>query len=244
VFLSLLAGLCCLVPIPFLDDHLRNRVRRHMVTELARHQRVNLDHEGTLWLAVGAPRTLRSLARGCLTGTTLKPVLYFAHKLFRSTFRKFLYFLAVKDAADTFSITFHQGWLIDHALAEGHVSDTEQAARVWRAIDAVCRDVDPRPLEAGLRTALRGSRATLVHAARMLARATLARDCQDSAGDELDTQALAAEESLLDEVVDELDDRVASAGGHLAMLVVRYRSAHSAVQPQSERENSQGPVNA
>ncbi len=237
MFLSLLAGLCCLVPIPFLDDHLRNRVRRHMVMELARRHNIRLARPTTRWLAVGPPHTLGSLARGCLTGATLKVVFYIVGKLLRSTFRKILYFLAIKDATDTFSLTFHHGWLFHHALASGHVgnaddaTDAARAARVRTAIEATCRAIDPRPLEAGLRSVLRGSRATLSRAARRFARSSATHpDDEPGSADPLDARTLAAEEAILDEVVDELEDQVAAADNHLARLVAHYKEAHSMVQ--------------
>lgn len=219
VFWSLLSGLCPLLPVPFLDDWLRDRVRRRMVREMARHHRVALDPPGVRWLADGPPWSVSGCAKGCVSGALFKPIFYIVKKLLRSTFRKLIYVLAIKDASDTFSITVHRAWMIDRALASGHLGRADDPPVVWQAMKQVEGEIDPRPFEASVRAVFRGSRATVKRGVRMLRRA-LRRG--NELEDRLDDETLDAEASLLDEMVTDLDAELESSRGYFEQLATRY----------------------
>lgn len=222
IFYSLLSGLCPLVPVPLLDDWLRDRVRRRLVREMARHHRVSLEGDGIRWLASGTPWSVAGCARGCLSGALFKALLYLIKKVLRSTFRKLLYFLAIKDASDTFSLSFHRALMVDQALASGHLGRVEDPARVWHAMETVLEETDPRPFEASVRVILRGSRVTLKRGARLL-RSAIRRS--EDQGRTLDQATLEAEAPLLDELIGELDAEVDAAEGYFEQLLARYRAA-------------------
>ena len=101
-----LVGACCpLLPVPVVDDMALSRVRRRMVTRLAGR-----------WGAALTPEQVALLAGQSRGWTTSR----FAGKVFlypfKRLFRKIVYFLAMKEAVDTFSLLFHQGYLLHAAL--------------------------------------------------------------------------------------------------------------------------------
>jgi hypothetical protein len=148
---SLLGGLCPLLPLPFVDDIVLGRVRRRMVEGIARRSGVTLTSAQVAYLAGGG--------RGnSLPRFLLKAVLY----PFKEILRKIFYFLAIKDAADTFSLLFHQGYLLQRALAGGALRrggpvDEWPVQWVTGAIHGTLAAVDTRPLRRLLRGALRNS---------------------------------------------------------------------------------------
>jgi hypothetical protein len=165
---SLLGASCQLLPLPLVDDLALARVRRRMVGRLAAQ-----------WGARVAPYQLAHLAgrgrRWTLGRFAGKVVVYPLKKLFRKVF----YFLAVKDAVDTFSQLFHHGYLVHAALVRGAlggpgvVSD-ERVAAVAGAVHGTLQATNTGPLRRVVVGVLRNSRrlvaATLSWLASRLAR--------------------------------------------------------------------------
>jgi hypothetical protein len=135
---SLLGGLCPLLPLPVVDD-----------LALARRRTKLVDHLLQRWGIAVSPRARRWLAGGSRAFSPLR----FAAKAiiypFKEVARKVLYFLAVKDAADAFSLLFHQGYLLHVALAHGALGrggavDDERAWRVAWAVHETLSGADTK----------------------------------------------------------------------------------------------------
>lgn len=173
VVYSLLAGVCPLIPIPLLDDWVLDRVRRRLVARLADEAAYRPAPAGLEVLADRDPTDWRpdALARGCLRKLVVAPVKFVYKRILKKLLRKVLFVLAIKDAVDEFSTTFHHAWLLRHAFARGRRPSTRDG--VWtlrRQVDAVRDEIDPRPLESAVRSAFRHSRRLLRQAARTVGR--------------------------------------------------------------------------
>jgi hypothetical protein len=155
---SLLGALCLLLPIPLVDDMLLGRMRRRMVERVAARWQVSLSPAQLALLAGGG--------RGGIGRFLLKAAIYPVKEMLR----KVLYFLAIKDAVDTFSLLFHQGYLLHAALSRGALgrggpTDDARVAATAAAVHGALAAIDTRPLQRLLVGVLRNS--------RQLVRATL-----------------------------------------------------------------------
>ena len=159
---AVLVGLTPLIPVPLLDDLVKNYFRRRMVRGLAASAgRVLSDKE------LGA---LASEAeRGCLTGCLVTALVY----PLKAVFRKVFYFLEWKRAVDLTSRTYHYGYLVAYALQprENGASplDLYGAKRVNEAAQAACLEAPVKPVEAAIGGTFRKSRNVLRGAAALLA---------------------------------------------------------------------------
>lgn len=149
---SLLGGLCPLLPIPIVDDLVLARMRRRMVEHLVGRWQVALTPAQLALLSGGGRK--RSFGR-----FALKAAIY----PFKEMLRKVLYFLAIKDAVDTFSMLFHQGYLVHAALAHGGLGrggavDDARVASTTAAVHGTLGAIDTRPLRRLLIGILRNSR--------------------------------------------------------------------------------------
>lgn len=168
-FYSLLAGLCPLIPVPFLDDRVLAAVRRAMVRTLARERGVALTPIQLEYLA-GTYRT----PRGCWSQAG-RAAYALTVKLLGKIFRKVLVFLAVKEGVDTASRVFHEGYLLHLLFDPGEPATAAPAddLAAWRArwaLEGTVAEVDPRPVNQAIRRTFRGSRGLLREGARVLAR--------------------------------------------------------------------------
>lgn len=238
VVYSLASSLCPLLPVPFVDDWLRDRLRRRLALVLAAEHGLRLDDRRAMFLANGSQpvHSLDGCLRGCLSGAALKTVFYVGKKLFRSVFRKLLLVLAIKDCADTFSATFHQGYLLRHALRTGRLHPRPDADPALRhAIERTCAEVDTRLIETLFKRSLGGSRRLLRHAAGTLRRVGRRRADADAEGE---ARAVAAVEDQLDPLIDRLTASLAGQGGYLRALVERFDSH---LTPIAERPPDAAP---
>jgi hypothetical protein len=104
---SLLAGLCSLVPVPFLDAWLERRCRAHLYAGLARAHGVTFPtaqsdvllaaHDG--WMP------------GCVAGLV--------YAIVKKIFRTFFFFLTLVDVVHGASVTALRGVLVEAAFARG-----------------------------------------------------------------------------------------------------------------------------
>lgn len=232
-FASLTTALGPLVPIPFLDLWLRDHLRHRMVAEIAAHWRVDLSSDDIGFLARGRRNlTVQGCLLGCAGSAAWRALRYVVATLLRTTVRKLLYVLAIKDSADTLSWSYHQGLLLEHAFEHGLVTPaTVESVRA--ALVATCDEVDPRPIESLVRALLRRSRRLLRQAGRLMGRALLRRGKPIA-----DRIPLEAEQELLTSVVDELDEGLRGEAGYWRSLVGRFERtyrAHGATSgPESE----------
>lgn len=230
-FHSVLAGLCPIIPVPFLDDRILAAVRRKMVRELAAERGVELDAGRTDVLA-----GTRGERRGCVGGG-LWLLFSLTVRLFGKLFRKILILFAVKESVDTASRVFHEGYLLHLALdwapawqsADGRPAvDAERAEALRRTMEVTVAEVDPRPLEQALRRVFRGSRGLLRRGARVLAseRDPLPGGSGGSVGPAGSAgQGLpeSEERRLLGGLVDRLTAELWEQRGYLATLEERFR---------------------
>ena len=242
-FHSLLAGLCPLIPIPFLDDRVLAGVRRKMVRDLAAERGWTgdraLDRHRVDVLA-----GTRDESRGCL-GWVGWIAFSLTLRLLAKIFRKILIVFAVKESVDTASRVFHEGYLLHLTFAwapswsaqpDGEGDDgpaaglsPARAQAVRRTIEATLDEVDPRPLEQVLRRTFRGSRRLLRRGARLLTRRRATAGARPPRGE----RALPEEEErrLLGRVLDRLVADLWEERGYLTALEARYRRALAAPPP-------------
>jgi hypothetical protein len=132
------AGLCPLIPVPFVDDLIVDHIRRRL------YQRLSAQHD--FYLARDDAKLLSSrqseLLRGALKSLLLWPV--------KKILRKVVYVLAIKSCADVATEVFHEGWLYARALEQGYVGteslargDRDSLERLGDAILVASEEVDP-----------------------------------------------------------------------------------------------------
>lgn len=161
---SVLTGLTPLIPVPLVDDLVKNYFRKRLVRSLAASAgRVLSDEE----LSALASEPESGCLRGCATTVVVYPL--------KAIFRKIFYFLEWKRAIDLTSRTYHFGYLVGHVLRrrEGgapSLLDTHGARAVNEAIEAVCREAPIKPLESAVGGTFRKSKDVLRSAAALLSR--------------------------------------------------------------------------
>jgi len=207
---AVLAGLCPLLPVPFLDSVLvgmfRSRLIRGQVSAAGlKPEPLQAD------LLAFEPRPIRLL--GCVLGLIWMVI--------KKIFRKLVYIFAVKDCVDTASMVMHHGWLFQYALDEGILSQNtldegnEAIRRVRDAVRTATDRVDPRPVNKALRQVFLGSRSLVKGAARAVGQilrggGARARDAEgtERAVDDLETRKVGEVERILDELVSVLRGNV------------------------------------
>src|ERR1043165_9391338 len=102
---AVLVGLTPLIPVPLLDDLVKNYFRRRMVRSLAASAGRTLDEKELDALA-------SERERGCLTGCLYTVLVY----PLKAVFRKVFYFLEIKRAVDLASRTYHFGYVVSYSL--------------------------------------------------------------------------------------------------------------------------------
>jgi len=219
-FYSLLTGLTPIIPLPFVDDWTRDLVRRRLTAEIGRQHGQELDSASVKVLALGqkplsAGGCLRSATSGCVFGVV--------GYLIKKFFRKIIIFLLVKDCVDTFSKTFHQGYLLHHALVVGAPVSGE-SERIRSAIEEVTSEVDPRPVEQLARRTFRGSWGLLRRASRHLARVTKPLRQHAEEDEVYDRADLEDEEPRVAGVVDQLAEDLESQTSYLRELERRLEN--------------------
>jgi hypothetical protein len=159
---AVLVGLTPLIPVPLVDDLVKNYFRKRLVRSLAAESGRVLSEEELDALAA-------ERERGCVTGCLFAALVY----PLKAVFRKLFYFLEWKRAADLTSRTYHFGYLVGHALrprGDGpSLLDACGARAVGEAVGAVCREAPIKPLEAAVGSTFRKSKGVLRGAAALLA---------------------------------------------------------------------------
>lgn len=206
---AVLVGLTPLIPIPFVDDLVKGHLTRRMVRGLAVSRGRSLSAEDV--------EKLTEDRGGCLKGCVVQAIVYPLKKIFRKIF----FFLEWKRAVDLTSHTYHQGFLIDHALTgrEGRPSllELKSAAEVRDAVEAVCRESPIKPLEAAIAATFRRSKGILKRAANLLAGALRRRAAKP------DRQAVA---EAVESVEAEEEREVASVTSGLERAIANIPQEH------------------
>lgn len=215
-FYSVLAGLCPLIPVPFLDDRVLAAVRRAQVRSLARERGVALTPVQLEYLA-GTYR----VSRGCWEQVG-RAAYALTVKLLKKVFRKVFFFLAAKEGVDTASHAFHEGYLL-HLLFDPAEPGTEAPAdelAAWRArwaMEGAVAEVDPRPVNQAIKRAFRGSRGLLRDGASVLARSARRHGRRGAAG-----LPEAEEERIMGQLRDRLAAELWEQQGYLEALEARF----------------------
>jgi hypothetical protein len=169
-FFSFLGGVAHLAPLPGVDDWLFNVVRRAMVRDLLTARGLQAN-DRQLKALVQGPAT-RLLQKGCLYAVLL-PWRVLTYTLKR-IFRKIFFVLAIKAAADYAVRLFQEGYLLDYAIRQGHLSpdafssDGLQVRKVGAALEMTNRLVDPHTVTGSMRLLFKGGRRALLQGLRFL----------------------------------------------------------------------------
>jgi hypothetical protein len=125
---AVIAGLCELIPVPWVDGLVQNRVKRRMVERLAAHYGLDLwdsevrnlvDPDNSGWLKkAGKALLLRPLKR---------------------LLRKVFFVLNSKKIIESATLAYHQGFLIDEVFRHGWCAPdgVHHARSIRRALDEV-----------------------------------------------------------------------------------------------------------
>lgn len=155
---AVLVGLTPLIPIPLLDDAVKDAIDRRLVRELARVHGLVLSKDDVAALANGPGEGIfLSIAKGIAT---------FPLKLI---FRKLFVVLEVKRASDEASRCYHRGLLLDVAMASRAIGP-RPPAEVRAAIDQVCGEISVSPLGRAIGGVFEGSKGALEGIGRQLLR--------------------------------------------------------------------------
>ncbi len=225
---SVLTGLCPLIPVPLLDDWTRDLLRRRQVARLAADSGTAITDAGAALLACGyQPPNPGGCAGGCLRAALVQPMVFLTSLIFRKLMRKILFFLTVKDAVGTFSQTFHEAYLLRHALALGVLREPPLAGdlpsrpdprllEVRGAVEAVVLHTDTRTVTNLARSVFAGSRRLAASTAQRMFRILRRRR---RAGEVELSQRLEREgEAGVGALIDELTRDLERQGGYLDQL--------------------------
>ncbi len=162
------SGLTPLIPVPFLDEYALRRVREQMVRSILRERSLSASDRTVTVLAGLHPREGSRLQQ--FLG---KAALLSLRLAWRKAYKRFATALWVKDCVDMASLSLHHGYLLQHALAQGHLdaaslTTEDTARRVHTAIDAACKELDARPVNQVLRRLFSGSQLLLSELAKAL----------------------------------------------------------------------------
>ena len=226
---SVLTGLCPLIPIPLLDDYARDLLRKGTVARLAAAAGTPLSDAEAKILACGYhPPDAAGCAGGCLRAALVRPIVFLFTLVLGKLMRKILFVLTLKDGAVTFSQSFHEAYLVRHALALGAQRQPAVVAEsgasgpdprlleVRTAVEAVVQHTDTRPVTRLARSVFAGSGRLAVAAARRMTRVLRRRR---RAGEAEITERLEREGEVgLSALIDELTRDLEAQGGYLEDL--------------------------
>jgi hypothetical protein len=215
---ALLVGLTPLLPIPLVDDAVKEAIERRLVRELAVAHGVALGKDAVAALA-------NDPGDGFFLGVA-KGVATFPFKLI---FRKLLVVLEVKRASDEASRCYHRGLLLDLAFASRAVAPVgpRSPSEVRAAVEKACAEVSVSPLGLAVSAAFEGSRDALEAAGRgLLARIGVGRTAPTREGVEAAVEAGAAAEPGVAALVERLRAAVATVpDAHFVALEDRFEEA-------------------
>lgn len=230
---GLVIGLTPLIPVPFLDDWTRNRLRRWQVRQRLGVQNVFLGDGDVQLLAEGfGGFDPKGCFKGCALGAVTKAVFYVIKKLSFKIFRKIMIFFLIKDCVDAVADTFHEGFLLDRAARTGFFdevpvarpdappSDAVQGLR--KAIDQSLDMAERGPIEQLVRTVFAGSRGVLLHAARELARRLRVLRRQDVNDSTLARELAEEGEEELGGLIDTLTAEISGQAAYLETFGERF----------------------
>ncbi len=174
VYHSVLAGLTPFIPVPFLDDWVRERITRSMVKHLLVTYRQHPNSEQIAIFCEGQSRS-----RGCFRSIFLLPVFLFKKLiiyLISKVIKKIFIILTFNECSEFASETFHIGFFVWNGLETGVITpdlleSNDEIDRIHTAIVATCAEIDTRIFRRLFREAVRNHRSILRRTGAMLGRA-------------------------------------------------------------------------
>lgn len=199
-FFSVLAGLCPLIPLPFVDDWAVGLIRRRMLRELGESRRLGLNEDEVQLLSGKGERRWPGLLKG-----TALVVRRGVGKLVGKVFKTAFYVLLLREGVHRAVETFVEGYLLLYAtgLPQGlrPGTRTEERLRAVRAaVVSTLREADVTPIHKAIGRSFKGSFDLLSKAAVQLG-AVLGRSRSKGNADEVPLQE---EEEMLGRFVDRL----------------------------------------
>ncbi len=226
---SVLGGLCPLIPVPFIDDIILTFIQRRMAQTLCV---VHGFHPTS-----GQVKALSREASGCPLGCLWAVFIYPLKKVLK----KVLYFLSIKGCVDVTSTMLHRGYLLNHCLSTGLITqdrgaDQAHLVRVQDAILAACREVDPRPINQVLKRIFGASKVLMRGTARgmwSLFRSERKKDPshQEESMERALDRAETEQATGLRRVFKELGAEIWTQEGYLKDLVAAFQAAYQKDTP-------------
>lgn len=167
-FFSVLAGLCPLIPMPFVDDWAIGAIRRRMVRELGESRDLELTEEEVRLLAGTGEQRWPGLVKGTALAVR-RGVTKVVGKLFKTAF----YVLLVREGTHRAVETFVEGYLLLYAAglpqALRPASRNEETVRTVRAaVVATMKEADITAIHKAIGRAFQESFGLLTEAAAKL----------------------------------------------------------------------------
>lgn len=183
-----IAGLCPLIPVPFVDDMAIRSVVRRMYEQLYAAHGLTLPASGAKILGDKTSTRLRD----AMVSVAMYPV--------KKIVRKIVYVLAVKDCAAVASAVFHDGWLLARVLEGAIDGATPESPRylrkVRKAMLKTYEEVDPVPLRRALVGAFLNARVGVRHGVKTLQRLLRERAGRKHEAADVDPTAVEGVEDL------------------------------------------------
>lgn len=226
---ALVISLTPLIPIPFVDDWTRDRLRRWQVEQRLKHHGATLGDDPLGVLALGQ-KTFQPTGclKGCALGAMIKTTLYVLKKLSLKIFRKILVFLTIKDCADQFARTLDEGILCEHALATGRLGKTpkvDQVRAVRHALEQAMTSAGRGPIEQVARAVFSGSRGLIRHAGRTIAQNLRKLRRGGSSDSQIPGELERQSEAELGTLIDTLTREVGEEAAYFDRLIKRFEEA-------------------
>ncbi len=130
ILYALLASLTRFIPLPIVDDAAQKRLHKILIKKISAAHRFNLNDDD-----------LELLATATVTHHLTKMAMFSAKTILKRIIRKTLLFFYAKEAADSFSLTYTIGYLLDYAFQRGWI-EAHSPEQIRTAIDKVCDEVD------------------------------------------------------------------------------------------------------
>jgi len=225
VYYSLLAGAAALVPIPLLDDWLFDWVRRRMFVEMLRERNAVVERTGLRILAGERDGMQAGACVYKLFFVVVVMPLRLLGSLLKGIFRKILFFLAAKQAADWASRAFHEGYLLRYALRDlepNPVIPDARARHLRARMRGVLRETNRSPIWGIFAGVIQMHTAILKRSASVLTR-VWRREADPGPGTISDgSDDLRAERTLLEDLVNRTMDVLGGERQYLETLEKRY----------------------
>lgn len=200
-FFSVLAGLCPLIPVPFVDDWALGLIQRRMVRDLGENRRLGLQESEVQILTEGNEKRWPGVVKG-----SALLVRRGARKVVGKLFKTAFYALLLRDGIHRAVETFVQGYLLLYAARIPNglrpAGRTPERVRAVRdAVMATLKEADVTPIHKAMGRSFRRSFDLLAKAAGLLG--TVLGRFRSGSG-KGDAVPLQEEEELLGGFVDNL----------------------------------------